>query len=193
MFGLTLSFLELKLIQVVQASACPTHINVVCGDARLLEELHILMLLVRQCDRELQREVDDGQQLVGCARLEECMLDLSERDIELQTFRAHVADSILVQLQVADGLLAFEVWLDRHVLEHVTAAGNRFKGLHLLHVSLVLLPFIFLGISLLDLFDQIFDLLVHDSKMVRFTALVLVLKGQFLKEHNIWIVFEVRE
>ena len=75
----------LQLVEVVHATTSSAHINVVSCYARLLEELHVVHLLVAHHNRRLQSEVNDREQFVGGARLEESMLDLLERNVQLET------------------------------------------------------------------------------------------------------------
>lgn len=181
---LAFSFLLLEFVKVVHASAASLHVDVVGCDAGLFVELDVLQLFVGNVEGHLQVEVDDGNQLVLEAGLEERVLDVGERNVDLQPFGRSEAHTVLVDLKVANGLSALDGWFDDNVFEGLFSSLDRNE---LLSDVLELLLFIFLLIRVLVLLDEFFDLLLRDSEVVLLSLLVLVLKRHLLQENSIGI------
>ena len=74
--------LLLKLVHVVPLGT-PHHIDIFSRDARFLVKLDIRDFLVSQHDRHFQIKVDQHNELVGSAWLEEAVLDIREAHIDL--------------------------------------------------------------------------------------------------------------
>ena len=60
--------------------------------------------------------MDNGNQLILSARLEEGMLDVGEEDVNFVSLGRSVPHTVLVQLQVSNSLSTFKVWLDHDIL-----------------------------------------------------------------------------
>ena len=76
-------------------------------------------------------EVDDHDQLVVPAGLEEGMLDIRERDVYDVILLRDKADAVLMNLKVAHGLLSNYVGTNDKVLEHFLLALDCLKSLDL--------------------------------------------------------------
>jgi len=128
-------------------------------------------------------------QLVRGTRLEERMLHVGEGAVDPNTLGGDVRDTILVDLEVSDGLPPFEVWLDDNVLQGLSPSVDHLQRLQdvLLILFLVLLLVLDLGFL-----DQVFDLLLGQSQVVVLPSLVLVFEGQLLDEDSVG-VSHVRE
>jgi hypothetical protein len=97
-WALPLALFLLKLIHVCQALPRDLVVEVICRDAGLLEELDVLELLGADEDGRLEVEVDDHDQLVVPAGLEEGMLDIRERNVYDVILLGDKADTVLMNL-----------------------------------------------------------------------------------------------
>jgi len=59
--------------------------------------------------------MQDGDELVLGAWLEEGMLDVPERNVDLKALGGDVAETVLVKLEVTNCLAAFQIGLDDDV------------------------------------------------------------------------------
>jgi hypothetical protein len=89
-----------------------------------------------------------------------------------------------MELEVAHCLSAFKIGLDDHVFECLSPSR---KSLELLLSDTMLNLFVFFLVLHLDLLDEVFDLLLGESQVVTFSFTILILEGDFLHEHCIWV------
>ena len=134
--------------------------------------------------------MDDGNQLVLCARLKESMLYVGEKNVYLETFCGAISQTVLMHLEIADSLSALQVWLDDNVLKSVSSSRDCVEGL--LSSSTMLLLHVLLLLLYLGLFNQIFDLFLGNTKMVILSFPVLIFERKLFNKDGIWI-YEVRE
>ena len=89
-----------------------------------------------------------------------------------------------MELEVAHCLSAFKIGLHDHVFEGLSPSR---KSLELLLCDTMLSFFVFFLILGLVLLDEVFDLLLGESQVVIFSFTILILEGDFLHEHCIWV------
>uniref|UniRef100_A0A7S3IHR1 NAD-specific glutamate dehydrogenase n=1 Tax=Strombidium inclinatum TaxID=197538 RepID=A0A7S3IHR1_9SPIT len=182
LLGLALTLFLLELVEVVHSLPRAAHVDVIGYVDGLLEELDVVGLLVAQGQRRLESEVDDRNDLVLLARLEEHVLHVGEGDVNAHALGAHEAHSVLVHFQIAHSLAAFEMRLDDDVLKHFLAALDELQRLEAGLVLLVLLL-----VAHLALLDQVLDLLLSLLEVVVLAAVVAVLEGQLLHEDGVGV------
>lgn len=124
----------------------------------------------------LEGKVDDCSELVLGAGLEEHVLHVGKQQIKTEAFRGNVAESVVVDLEIADGLLSLEVRLHNHVLKHLFLTLDHVQ-LVTLRVDQSLLFLVAFLVLHLCFFDKIFNLLLSLFEVVVLSFLVSVLKG----------------
>jgi hypothetical protein len=180
----------LKLVHVCQALPRDLVVKVICRDAGLLEELDVLELLGADEDGRPEMEVDDHDQLVVPARLEEGMLDIGERDVYDVILLGDEADTVLMNLKVAHGLLSNDVGTNDKVLEHLLLALDCLKSLDLTIACPAILRQRVLSGDLLvfDPLKQILDLLGGGHEVVLSADLgALILKSQLSDKEGVGV------
>ena len=136
--------------------------------------------------------MDDHDQFIVRTRLEEGVLDVREGDVHVVPLLRGEPHPVLVDLQVAQRLLAHDVRPDHQVIQCLLLpALRRHQLLALVLLTRLLLHCLFL-VQQLHLLYQILYLLVFVDKVV-LTATCLVLQGQFLYEQGVWGVRTGRE
>ena len=122
----------------------------------------------------MQSEMDDSYELVLSTRLEKCVFDIWEWNLDVDSFGWRVSHTIFVDFKVTDGSSAFEIWLDSDVLENISFALDQLDWLKLILSILLLLIFL---VNDLRLLNKVFDLFLDQSQVIVFTTIVLVLES----------------
>ena len=147
-------------------------------------------------DGSLEVEVDNHDQLVIPARLEEGMLDIRERDIYDVILLGDESDTILMDLKVAHGLLSDNVGTNDKVLEHLLLTLDCLKDLDLTIACCTILRNRVLSghFLVLNPLKQVLDLLGGSYKVVLTVDLgALILQSQLPNEESIGILGLLRE
>ena len=97
--------------------------------------------------------MQDSDKFILSTRLEDCMLDVRERNLHFESLGREVAETVLVKFQVADCLSSLKVWLDDDVLQGITATLKNFELVRLHGNLVVLLLVLFFLLLVLDLLD----------------------------------------
>jgi hypothetical protein len=193
---LPLALFLLELVHVCEALPRDLVVKVIGRDARLLEELDILELLSADEDGGLEVEVDDHDQLIIPARLEEGMLDIRERNVYDVILLRDKSDTILMNLKVAHGLLSDNVGTNDKVLEHLLLTLDCLKDLDLTIACCTILRSRVLSGHFLvfNPFKQVLDLLGSSYKVVLTVDLgALILQSQLPNEESIGVLGLLRE
>jgi hypothetical protein len=132
--------------------------------------------------------VNDHDEFVIFAWLEEGMLHIRESYVNDMTFLRCKPDSILVDLQVAEGLLAHYVWSDNQVLQDFLLAlhHDQFFKFLLIGSASFLVSCIFLFQDF-DMLDQVLDLLSACVQVIIAILVSSVLQSKFLYEDGVLV------
>lgn len=138
----------------------------------------------------MQVEMKDYDDLIRRAWLIEAVLDVAETDIHLLPFSRRVPQSVLMDLQISNGLLANKVRSNYKIVELVSSGS-------LIHNQLFKLLFAVDGLNFLcrfvglDLAHAFFDLLRRLKQSVVCTCRC-GFKSQLFNQHVV-LVFHLRE